>query len=226
MKYKKILVLGDIHTPFADLDIIKQAYEFNKKFKADLVLCTGDVLDQKAFSKYPKDPEDDGPAEEWRKSVEQCKEIAKYFPKMTILGANHDRRYLKKAAEAGLPKFMLKALKDLVPIPGWTWHLGPNPLVLNGNIACMHGDELQGAPIVKAQKLGMNIIQGHTHQAVIQYLQNFNKQMWALDAGCTVDPTAAAFDYAAGSLTKVWRGFAYVENNVPHLVPYNKIDKK
>ena len=217
--YSKILILGDIHTPFADMSLIKQAAEFNKTFKADLVICTGDMLDQKAYSKYPKDPEDDGPAAEWMKAVAQCKKIAEHFPEMIILGSNHDRRFIKKATEAGLPKFMIRSLKELVPIKGWTWHLGPDPLVINGNIACLHGDELQGAPIIKATKLGMNIIQGHTHQASIQYLQTFKKQLWAVDPGCMVDKKGAAFDYAASSLTKVFTGFGIVQDNVPQIIP-------
>jgi len=218
-KCNRILILGDIHTPFADMELIKQAAEFNKKFKADLVLCTGDMLDQKAFSKYPKDPEDDGPALEWEKAVAQCLEIEKHFLEMVILGSNHDRRYMKKATEAGLPKIMIRTLKELIPIHGWQWHLGPDPLVLNNNIACMHGDELQGAPIVKATKLGMNVIQGHTHQASLQYLQTFKKQLWAIDPGCMVDKKGAAFDYAASSLTKVFTGFGAIDNNVPMIIP-------
>lgn len=218
-KYNKILILGDIHTPFADMELIRQAWQYNKSFNADLVICTGDMLDQKAFSKYPKSPEDDGPAVEWEKALDQCWEIESYFPNMIILGSNHDRRYMKKASEAGLPKLMIKTLKELIPIKGWHWHLGPEPLVLNGNIACLHGDELQGAPIVKATKLGMNVIQGHTHQASLQYLQTFQKQLWAVDPGCMVDKQAAAFDYAASSLTKVFTGFGIVQDNVPQIIP-------
>ena len=153
------------------------------------------------------------------KAVAQCKKIAEHFPEMIILGSNHDRRFIKKATEAGLPKFMIRSLKELVQIKGWTWHLGPDPLVINGNIACLHGDELQGAPIIKATKLGMNIIQGHTHQASIQYLQTFKKQLWAVDPGCMVDKKGAAFDYAASSLTKVFTGFGIVQDNVPQIIP-------
>ena len=54
---KKILVLGDSHLPYTDFEVIKQAHEFNKKFKADIVISTGDMTDQKYWSRFPKSPE-------------------------------------------------------------------------------------------------------------------------------------------------------------------------
>lgn len=221
-RYNKILVIGDVHTPFQDDDLLEQIHDFNRKFKADLVLATGDMLDQKAFGVYPKSPKDDSPALEFEKATKACIQIGKMFPKMTILNSNHDRRYLKRISEAGIPSKMVKTLKELIPNEGWTWHLGPDPLVINNSIACVHGDELQGRPILKAEKLGYNLIQGHTHQASIQYSQTFDKKLWALDAGCVVDAKSAAFDYASGYLSKIWTGYGFVENGVPHLVPKKK----
>lgn len=215
---KKILVLSDSHTPWADLEVYKQAKDFNKSFKADLVISTGDLIDAKAFSRFPKEPEDDGPAVEWSKAVDQCKEIEKLFPEIIILNSNHDRRYLKKASDSGLPRFMLKTLSELVPCKKWNWHLGPNPLIVD-NIAFIHGDEYPGQPIAKAQVLGKNLVQGHSHQSIIQYKQVFDRQIWGMDVGCMIDPKGAGFNYASNMLSKVWVGFGYIENNVPHLIP-------
>lgn len=221
MKHKRILILGDIHTPFQGNEVIKQAYEFNKKFKADLVICTGDLLDQKAWSRYPKDPEDDGPETEWSKAEAACRELHKLFPKMTILNSNHDRRYIKKAREAGLISKMIRPLEELLPLPGWQWHLGPEPLLVD-NIAFFHGDEHQGSVLNKAKLMGRNVVQGHSHKAELHYLSLFDKQVFAMDVGCMVEPSAMAFNYAATSLSKVWTGYAYIEDGVPHLVPKKK----
>lgn len=218
-KNRKILVIGDVHHPFADFELLDQIYEFKKKFKPDFILCTGDMLDQKAWSRYPKDPEDDGAEVEWTKALRASKEMAKLFPNLTILNSNHDIRYIKKARESGLVRSMVRTIDEIVNIPGWRWHMGPGPLVINKDIACFHGDELHGGVLAKAKNLGMNVIQGHSHKAELHYYTTFNKQIWALDAGCVVDPKAAAFNYAASSIGKVWTGFAYIEDNVPHLIP-------
>lgn len=215
---KRILILGDSHHPDADFDVLEQARQFAKQHKITQVVSTGDMLDQKAWSRFPKGPDDDSPQLEWEKAVKSCLEMAKMFPNMIILNSNHDRRYIKKAAEAGLPKAMIRTLDELIPVKGWKWHLGPNPLVID-NTAFMHGDELQGSVEVKATKLGMNVVQGHTHKAELKYVCTFDKRLFALDVGCTVDVNGRSFDYAASSLTKVWVGFGYIENGVPHLIP-------
>jgi len=217
----KILILGDSHLPFTDFDVIEQAREFAKKNKPDIIISTGDMTDQKFWSRFPKGPEDDGGMAEWEKVVKTSKEFGKMFPKLTILNSNHDRRYAKKAAESGLPKIMIKTLSELIPNPGWKWHLGPDPLIVD-KIAFMHGDELHGGVKAKAATLGMSVVQGHSHKAELHYLNRFDKQIFALDVGCTVDPRSSAFDYAASSLTKVWVGFGYVEHGVPHLIPKKK----
>lgn len=218
---KKILILGDSHLPYTDFEVIEQAHDFAKKFKPDIVISTGDMTDQKYWSRFPKSPEDDGGQLEWEKVLAGAKEFAKMFPKLTILNSNHDRRYAKKAAESGIPKIMIRTLSELIPNKGWQWHLGPDPLVI-GNTAFMHGDELQGGVKAKANVLGMNVVQGHSHKAELHYVNTFGKSLFAMDVGCTVDPKSAAFDYAASSLTKVWVGFGYIDNGVPHLVPKKK----
>lgn len=218
MKKKNILILGDPHAPFHDMEVLKQAHEFKKKNKVDLVICTGDITDQKAFSRFPLTADDDNGALEWEKTLKGLKEIEKLFPEMVILNSNHDRRYVKKALEAGLASTMIKTMEELIPIKGWKWHMGPNPYVVD-NIAFMHGDELQGRVGVKATKLGMSVVQGHSHKASLEFINTFNKQIFALDVGCTIDPKGSAFNYAASSLTKVWTGFGFIEQGVPHLFP-------
>ena len=215
---KRILVLGDSHHPDADFDVLEQARVFAKEHKVNLTISTGDMLDQKAWSRFPKGPEDDSPQLEWEKSVKSALKMSKMFPNMIILNSNHDRRYIKKAAEAGLPKVMVRTLDELIPVKGWQWHLGPNPLVID-NTAFMHGDELSGSVAAKVSTLGMNVVQGHTHKAELKYVCTFDKRLFGLDVGCTVDVNGRSFDYAASSLTKVWVGFGYIENGVPHLIP-------
>lgn len=207
-----------MHLPFVDWDVVEQAREFKIKHKPDLVISTGDLTDQKAWSRFLKEPDDDSPDNEWLKTQKAAKELAKMFPEMEILDSNHDRRYIKKAAEAGLPKAMIRTLEELFPYKGWHWRLEDEPVVYN-NIAFMHGDELTGGIMAKVRTLGMSVVQGHSHKAELVYNCTFNKQCFGMDVGCMVDKKSAAFAYAKKSLTKVWVGFGYIQDGVPYLFP-------
>jgi predicted phosphodiesterase len=220
-KYNKILTLGDIHAPFVDLTAIKQAFEFNKKFKADIVVCTGDIFDQKAWSRFLKDPSDLSPKQEWDAACSQLKEISSMFPKMTIILGNHDRRYVKKAKEVGIVEKMLRPINELLDIPNWSFHTGPNPLVIN-DIVFFHGDELPGGVSAKVKTMGRNVVQGHTHKGELFYITLFDKQHWGMDVGSLIDQSKPAFDYSASYLSKCWVGFGYIENGIPHLIPKKK----
>jgi predicted phosphodiesterase len=215
---KKILVLGDIHLPFADWEALEQAREFAVKHKPDVVFTTGDLTDQKSWSRFMKEPHDDNPESEWNKTVAASKELAKMFPRLVIRRSNHDIRYIKKAAEAGIVKAMIRGLDELFPYKGWIWELGNDPYVLD-DIAFMHGDELYGSVKVKVQQLGLNVVQGHTHKAEIVYNCTFNRRLWGMDVGCMIDTKSAAFDYAAKALSKVWVGHGWVQDGVPYLFP-------
>lgn len=221
MKNKKILCLGDIHLPWCDWDALEQAAEFNKKYKADLVITVGDLTDQKTWSKYGRDSDDPGNNEEWDQVVKSAKRLQKLFPKMTILIGNHDIRYLKAAKVAGIPTQMLRTLKEMLPAKGWTWHTEDEPFQYDG-MAFMHGDEHPGMVEQKAAMLGQPVIAGHTHKARIVYITTPTKTLWGMDAGCLVDPKSPAARYAAKALRKTFIGFSTITNNIPALHPKRK----
>lgn len=202
------------------MQVLKQAAEFNKKFKADLVLCVGDLTDQKTWSKYGRDTDDPGNDEEWEQVIKSAKAVEKLFPKMTILLGNHDIRYLKAANVAGIPKHMMKSLKEALPIKGWNWHTEDNPFEYDG-VVYVHGDEDSGPPETKATLLGKPVVQGHTHKARIVYVVTPSKSLlWGMDVGCTADTKAPAFRYAKKMLRKAFVGFGTVIDGVlPAIYP-------
>ncbi len=221
-KYKRVLLLGDIHLPCPDWEAIKQAAKFNKKFKAQLVITTGDLIDAKAWSRYSKSTDDLNAYDEWEATVKAAKKLAKYFPKLTIIMGNHEARIANKAVEANLPPQLVRGVHEALGIKNWTWHLSTNPLVIktpSSSFAIIHGDEMAGTCKQKASRLGMNLVHGHTHQASLDYINTFDKQLWAMDVGCMADLQSKAMSYAAKNPLSCFVGFGYIEDGVPHLVP-------
>ena len=215
-------MLGDIHLPCPDWVALRQAAKFNKKFKAQLVITTGDLVDAKAWSRYSKDPDDLSPADEWEATVKAAKRLAKLFPKLSIIMGNHEARIASKATEASLPPQLIKGVHEALDIKGWKWHLSSTPLVVNtttNSFMVIHGDEMGGTAAQKAARLGMNLIQGHTHHASINYINTFNHSIWSMDVGCMASLSSRAMKYAAKNPTSCFVGYGYIQDGVPHLVP-------
>lgn len=217
----RVLVLGDPHLPFPDWKLLEEAHRFNKKFKADKVICVGDITDQKTWSKYGRDTSDVGNDEEWGQVVKTAMRMAKLFPKMTIIIGNHDIRYFKAANLAGIPSQLIKTLKEALPIPGWTWHdTSRGPLMVDG-IGYIHGDEQSGSALAKACFMGHPMVQGHDHKGVLEFAQapHKNKPVFGMSSGCTANLDAPGMRYAKKMLRKSFVCFATVCNGVPMLYP-------
>ncbi len=217
----RILVLGDPHLPAPDWDLLKEAYEFNKTFKAHRVVCVGDLTDQKTWSKYGRDTDDVGNNEEWAQTVAAAKKLSQYFPRLDVIVGNHDIRYFKAANLAGVPSQLVKSLEEALPVKGWKWHdTSRGPLMLDG-IAYIHGDEQSGSALAKASFLGYPVCQGHDHQGTIAYSQppHRKKPLWGMSAGCTADLNGPGMRYAKKMLRKAFSCFAVVEDGVPRIYP-------
>jgi len=90
---KAILCLGDMHAPDADMEAIRQArayYDYLTQISKEVVVVQmGDIMDQKAWSRFPSDPDDDSPQLEWDRTEKQLREIAEIFPNLHVLTGNH-----------------------------------------------------------------------------------------------------------------------------------------
>ena len=217
----RVLVIGDPHLPAPDWDLLKEAYEFNKTFKAHRIVCVGDITDQKTWSKYGRDPDDVGNNEEWTKTVKTAQQMAKMFPRMDIIIGNHDIRYFKAASLAGVPTQLVRSLAEAIPVKGWKWHdTSKGPLMLDG-VGYIHGDEQSGSALAKACFLGHPLVQGHDHKGILEFAQppHRKRPLWGLSAGCTADRNGPGMRYASKMLRKAFNCFAVVEDGVPRLYP-------
>lgn len=218
-----VLILPDMHLPWANWDAIYMAYEWAWKHNPDVVIQLGDLWDQKAWSRWPKDPEDPSPEWEFEQALLDCETLQEYFPDMHILTGNHDLRLVKSAVEASLPKAMIKDMSEIVNAPGWSWHIDPAIRLIvetpRGPVLFRHGDEEGGRPLYKATTLGMNVIQGHTHQTSIQYAQVMDKFFFGAEMGHMMDVTSKAAAYSARSAKGTACGFGVLKHGVPYWIP-------
>ena len=223
--YKKILVIPDIHFPFSDWKAIKKIHAWKVKNRPDLIVFLGDVLDAKAWSRYPKDTDDLSAQAEFDAAEADMKKLHKLFPKAILLMGNHDVRAMSKALEVHLPKQLINSLQDVFAFKGWVWHTHTKPLVINtpsGKVAFMHGDEIQGTPSQKASKLGMSVVHGHTHKASLSYVDTFTHQVYGMECGHVSDPDSKGMRYAVKNPVTSWLGFATIIDGVPALIPLSK----
>jgi predicted phosphodiesterase len=202
---------------------IELAHKWAKNHDPDLIVQIGDMGDQKGWSRWPKDPDDPNPKDEYLALKSQAKYLAKLFPKMHLITGNHDRRWMKKAAEAGIPSELVRAPDEVFNHPGWIWHTNPRhhawTNTKRGKVLFIHGDELAGTPIQKAINLGCNVVQGHTHKASITYKQTFDRFVFGFESGHAMDVTSKAADYAASNPLMSVAGFGVIQYGLPFFIP-------
>lgn len=230
--YKEILVLPDIHAPWADWDAVKFAHKWYTKRKdksSILVIQLGDLTDQKIWSRWQSDTDDFSPCQEFEEAEKQLKKLHKMFPNMLILRGNHDDRIKSRAVEAGIPGKMFKDVDSVFNYKGWQWIPRNERLVVQtarGPILFVHGDEQGGTVVQKSRILGHSVIQGHTHKVSITYTNQVNgRHIFGAEMGCLMDVQSKAGRYAQANPVGVSVGFGVVKHGVPYFIPYFKGDK-
>lgn len=221
--YKKILVIPDAHAPWVNWAALKQAHKWRLKHKPDLVVCLGDLTDQKIWSRWPKDTDDASPSDEFIQAEKCLKKLHTMFPKMIILRGNHDTRIQSRAIEAGIPAQMFKDVDSVFNYKGWEWVPQNEKFVVHtvrGPVLFVHGDEQGGTPAQKSRILGMSIIQGHTHKVSITYTSTLSGTIFGAEMGCIMDTQSKAAKYAAANPVGSSVGFGVVKYGVPYFIDY------
>lgn len=223
--YKRILVLPDIHAPWANMEALKYTQKWAKKHKPDLVIQLGDLTDQKIWSRWQADVDDFSPSQEFEEAERVLQRLHKMFPKMLILRGNHDERIKAKAVEAGIPGRMFSDVDEVFNYKGWEWLSRDKRLIVKtprGRVLFQHGDEMGGNVAQKSRLLGMSYVQGHTHKTSITYTQNAKGHFFGAEFGCLMNVNSKAARYAQANPVGVSIGFGVIKNGVPYFVSYQK----
>ena len=226
--YKRIMVISDLHFPVEHPEALDFLEAMKDKYRPDLCVQIGDLVDLHNFSRYKKDPNFISPVDEIERGKAKLRELQILFPKLYIVWGNHDVRIKDRAKEAGIPDIALKDFVDLYDIFRPNWHFCYS-LTLNDRderrrVLFIHGKKSD--PVKLALEEGYNIVQGHYHtKPLVDWAANSKRLIWGMNVGCLVNNNHICFDYAALNTRKFILGSGIIENGTPKFIPMYLDDK-
>lgn len=218
----KILVLGDTHFPFAHRKAFDWVYRLADKFKPTHVVQVGDLLDQFAFSRYPKvlkmSPEEE--LARGRLAAEKMWKTVNCGNKIQLVG-NHCVRLTKTAVSVApqLAHLVDKSFRELYSFNGVKTVFNPTEEFKLGGIIFQHGHR---------SKLGdharynlCNTVCGHSHRGGVVFDQSARGPFWELNVGFLGDIESPVFGYRAQKhIHKTTVGVGLIDELGPRFVPY------
>lgn len=220
MKTKRLLVLSDIHAPYAHKDTLAFLKEIKSTYKPDKVISVGDEVDGQALSYHESNPDLPSAGDELEEAIEFFKPIYNLFPTVDLVDSNHGSLVYRKAHTAGIPRAAIKGYREILRAPkGWNWHTDLTLTLSDGNRVYIHHSK--GANDLRtSQSTGFSFIQGHHHEKFsIQYWGNSLGLYWAMTVGCLIDDKALAFNYNKCNLKRPIVGLGMVIDGQPKLIP-------
>lgn len=212
-----VLAIPDLHCPFQHPDALDFIKHVRDKFNVDEVVMLGDEIDAHAFSRWPKDPDGMSPGHELKAAIEALIPWYVEFPEMKVCISNHTIRPKKMMRDIGIPAALWPTYSTMLNAPdGWTWH---EKIEIDG-VLYMHGDQGKGGMkgwTGNSEVYHKSVVVGHWHSKAGVF---WDSKMFNLNAGCLIDASAYAFEYARHSHKKANLGCGLVVNGeVGHFLP-------
>jgi len=213
----KVLAIPDIHLPFTNWVKLQAVAKLALRLNVDRIVQLGDIIDGYSWSRFEKEVSHDAPDIEYKRVCENMKKMHRLFPEMDILVGNHDHRMIKSAKIGRLPT---KHQNMIAPwnefdFEGWAWH--HKPLEID-KVVYMHGDFAPMKAIDKAKLLGKSVVQGHTHQCYIEFVETLGHSVFGAEAGCLIDTSSVAFSYHKGLRKAVADKCMLIDNGHPMII--------
>lgn len=191
MEGHRVLVIGDLHTPF-DLDkYLNHCKEVYNEFGCDTVVFIGDVIDNHYTSYHETDPDGMGGKDELEMAIDRLQRYVQAFPEATVVIGNHDKLVLRKAFSSKIPSIWIKDFKEVLGCPGWEFI---HEKVID-DVIYVHGEG--GTARSKFKTENQSVVQGHLHsQAYIEWLFTSTDRKFAMQVGTGINFDEYAFAYA------------------------------
>jgi hypothetical protein len=216
----KILIISDLHYPYAHKDSLSFLKEVKSWLKPDKVVNIGDEVDYHAISFHDKDPDLDNATQELLRAREDIKKLEKVFPKMDLLHSNHGSLVFRKRKYHGLPNYIIKDYADILDVDkkNWKWY---DKLLLTdkfGSYYFVHN--MNKDPLKSSMSIGMNFIQGHFHTDFqLKYWSSPEALRWGMTVGCLIDKDSMAFAYSRVNIRRPILGCGIIQDGIPQLIP-------
>lgn len=222
MRYlnQRILVISDLHLPYAHRDLLPFLTAVKERYKPTRVVLTGDEVDKHGMSFHDSDPDLYSAGHELDRANEQLRPVYGLFPVADILESNHGSLLYRKALHHGIPRKYLRPYNEVLDAPaGWVWH--KNLILRSGaqDIFFTHG--LCKDSIKLVHRTGMCTVQGHFHTEFhIRHTATYLGQVrWGMIAGCLIDDEALAFRYNKQHVERPILGVGTITAGIPSLIP-------
>lgn len=190
-KAGNVLVIGDLHEPFALDDYLDFCCEQWDRFECETCVFIGDVIDNHYSSYHETDPDGMSAGDELDIAIERLQPWVETFPDAYVTIGNHDRMTMRKAFSGGIPKRWIKAYNEVLGAPGWNF---VDEVLLDG-VVYVHGEG--GTARSKALKEQCSHVQGHLHtHAYVEQIVGRRTRIFGMQTGCGVDRRAYALAYA------------------------------
>jgi hypothetical protein len=218
-KRQSILVISDLHTPYAHPDAVAFLKAVKDKYKPTDVVCIGDEVDFHALSFHDSDPDLDSAGKELEKAIEALKPIYKMFPNVTVVESNHGSMVLRKGLANGMPKKVLRSYNDILEAPkGWKWVFDTIIKTSLGPVYFCHGKS--GTPGRLASQYGCSSVQGHFHaKAQITYISTPERLMFDAHTGCLADDKSLALGYNKIDVKRPIVSLIVIVDGIPQIIP-------
>jgi predicted phosphodiesterase len=192
---RPIGVFSDTHIPFDHPNYLQFVKDTFKKYKVGQVICTGDLVDNHAISRFQSEPSALGAYDELDRALLRVKEYVKAFPKVKLCKGNHDEIPTRQAATIGLGSRYLKSFSELLELPK-TWQVEDeyiiNDVLYKHGLNCMGKDGALNTAINER----ISTVIGHSHSfGGCKYSANKRDIIFGMNVGCGIDIEAYAFAY-------------------------------
>jgi len=188
---RKVLVVGDLHAPFTLPKYLPFCISLYKKYKCNLVMFLGDIIDNHFTSFHDTDPEAHGGAKEFRLAYDMIQDWYKAFPEAMVCLGNHDTLPDRKMFNAGVVNNWRKSMETALDTPNWVYK---ERFIIDG-VKYTHGIGRKAHTRMKDDMI--SVVQGHYHSdSEIKYLDGDTHHNFSMQVGCGFDGESYAARYA------------------------------
>jgi hypothetical protein len=222
---KRVLLISDLHHPFAVDDWFEFLSDLHKKRKYDIIISMGDECDGAGISFHENEDGMPSASKELEEAIACMNLMSTLFPKMYILESNHGSLIFRKSKFHGIPYAYIKPLPELYGTPGYSWHSEILLQTSSGPVYLCHGKKSSYAGLVK--DMGISCIQAHFHsKAEITYHKTIAGVRFNMFVGCLADQEKIAFNYSRANVGQFINCVGEIgRDGKPNLIFYKPVKK-